>query len=113
MGYYSEVAVAIKHDDWIKMQEEAVSSKAFEDKNDFLNFWDKMRERDDGIVILSCDWCKWYDDSRNVAFVMNFLKDVQHHYLRIGEEGGDIEEENTFENEEYYFWPQTSICFGQ
>ena len=44
---------------------------------------------------------------------MNFLKDVQHHYLRIGEEGGDIEEENTFENEEYYFWPQTSICFGQ
>lgn len=113
MGYYSEVAIALKKQDWERMKEEAAKSDAFKDIEGGLpKLWNQITVVRDDCVVLWSSGLKWYDDYPDVKFVMTFLAGVEHEYLRIGEEFGDHDYENTFEAYwDSFFYPSASISF--
>lgn len=111
MGYYSEVAIALKKADWQKMQEEAAA------KTDvfgfpFVEMWQEVAERKDGIVVLRFSG-KWYRSYQEIQFVENFLDGVEHEFIRVGEEPGDVETDNSFEDRRSIFWTETKIVVEQ
>ena len=114
MGYYSEVAIALKKKDWERMKAEAAKSDAFKEIECGLEkLWDQTTIVRDEYVVLWASSLKWYDVNPDVQFVMRFLAGVEHEYLRIGEEFGDHDYENTFEENYYdsFFYPSATISF--
>ena len=111
MGYRSDVAIALKREDWIRLRCEVVENGYFNSQEEFDWFLPKVREEND-CVVLHGTAIKWYDFAYDdIKFIANFLKDIEHQFLRIGEEAGDVEEDNTFENGEFFFMPNTTITF--
>lgn len=112
MGYCSDVAIALKREDWNRLRCEAVENGHFDSQKEFDLFLPKIMERNDCVVLYGTD-IKWYDFCYDdIKFIANFLEGVEHQFLRIGEERGDVEEKNTFKNGEFFFMPQTTITFG-
>ena len=109
MGYYSQVSILMDKestDNFIK--------KLAKEMPEHIGFYSKALE--EGFKAFGIDetkpyrifhfeWTKWYDDLfPEVQFMMNFLRELSepHYYdfVRLGEENGDIEQENSGE---YYF----------
>ena len=115
MGYYSEVAIALKKEDWERLKEEAAKSEAFKDvKGGMTKLWNQISLVRDEFVVLYASCLKWYDICPDVKFIMNFFSQIEHEYLRVGEEFGDSDYENTFEKNYYdsFFYPSASISFA-
>lgn len=112
MGYRSDVAIALRREDWNRLRCEAVENGHFASQKEFDLFLPKIMERNDCVVLYGTQ-IKWYDFAYDdIKFIANFLQDIEHQFLRIGEEAGDVEEANTFENGEIFFMPNTTIAFG-
>lgn len=107
MGYYSDVAIALKKSDWQKMQKQA-ETKTEVFGFPFADLWQEIQERKDGIVILRFNG-KWYPDFPEIQFVESFLEIVEHEFIRVGEEAEDIETYNSFVDGRCYFWTKTEI----
>lgn len=116
MGYYSEVAIAIKKENWERLKKEAAKSEVFKDiEGGMTKLWEQITLVRDEYVVLYASCLKWYDDlCPDVKFIMNFIRQVEHEYLRVGEEFGDSDYENTFEENYYdsFFYPSASISFA-
>lgn len=111
MGYRSDVAIALKREDWIRLRREVVENGHLASQEQFDNFLPNVGERDD-FVVLYGTYIKWYEDYYDyVTFICRFLEGVEHQFLRVGEECGDVEERNTFNDGETFFLPQTTIMF--
>lgn len=94
MGYRSDVTITLYKQDF-----ETLVRQASENTNGALNLikYATLYKNEAGdIVTLFWNSVKWYDGYNDVDFIMSFIRsgDVQYHYLRVGEESGDIEEEN-------------------
>lgn len=98
MGYYSEIGVCIKKNDFEELEARA---KVLNNKEltYLLSHIDRKIEitSDEAIVI---QWysLKWYPDFKEVQFIMNYLTELEetgkpYAYVRIGEGQNDIEEQ--------------------
>lgn len=99
MGYYSDVAMAMKKKDYAKLRQ-AISS-LFSDaelKNVSRNLIEAAQKTEIKIdkekyVVLKWQSIKWYNDFEEISFIEKFLEKIPHHdFIRIGEEMEDIEE---------------------
>ena len=96
MGYYSDVAIAMRKKDLEQMLDEAL--KLNDDKWIYSFIQEginnaPVRDDEDYILLTWTDY-KWYDTKGEVSFIKNFLNDLDYsHYdfLRIGEDYEDIE----------------------
>lgn len=100
MAYYSNVAIAIKKDDYKKML------KAVEEKDCDLKIKEKIEEfvklatqdvpdcyNDENYMFLYWEDEKWYDEFAEVKFVMDFLKTIKDFdFIKIGEDFDDVKE---------------------
>ena len=94
MGYRSDVTITLYKQDF-----ETLVRQASENTNgalDLIKYATLYKNEASDIVTLFWNSVKWYDGYNDVDFIMSFIRngDVQYHYLRVGEESGDIEEEN-------------------
>lgn len=94
MGYRSDVTITMYKQDF-----ETLVRQASEDTNgalDLIKYATLYKNEASNIVTLFWNSVKWYDGYNDVDFIMSFIRsgDIQYHYLRVGEESGDIEEEN-------------------
>lgn len=97
MGYRSDVALAVKKQDFVKLKEEIDKIRDAEERDYISTFLTKdplITERSiDNKVYIILQWqnIKWYDDYPEIIFLNDFLKDKQYDLLIIGEAIGDIE----------------------
>ena len=94
MAYRSDVTITLYKQDF-----ETLVRQASENANgalDLIKYASLYKNEASDIVTLFWNSVKWYDGYNDVDFIMSFIRsgDVQYHYLRVGEESGDIEEEN-------------------
>ena len=94
MGYRSDVTITLYKQDF-----ETLVRQASENTNgavDLIKYASLYKNEASDIITLFWNSVKWYDDYNDVDFIMSFIRsgDVKYHYLRVGEESGDIEEEN-------------------
>lgn len=94
MGYRSDVTITLYKQDF-----ETLVRQASENTNgalDLIKYATLYKNEASDIITLFWNSVKWYDGYNDVDFIMSFIRngDVQYHYLRVGEESGDIEEEN-------------------
>lgn len=93
MGYYSDVSLVLKKDDFPRLQ--ALSSVC---KSDYVTYADDVKTftRRDGKdwVQLIWDAVKWYPEFDEVKVIQDFIAGVPHELIVRGEDG-DLEHENT------------------
>ena len=103
MGYRSEVAVVLYKEDYQKLMEDAQPLKE-KDELCFLEQEPKYCEIDGKeYAFLYGDWIKWYDIFYEVELVMNFLKQVPHAFIRMGEDNDDVEIDYDYGEDDYNF----------
>jgi hypothetical protein len=102
MGYRSEVAIAMRKEDY-----ELLKEFDKENKNliELLEMADKKEYN--GAISLKWEWLKWYPEFSEVQAIEEFLcklsdEDKPYKFIRIGEEYDDIETENNWGDEEKY-----------
>lgn len=83
MGYRSDVAISVKKNDWNSAPSDVINN---------LTSWGEVDVMKDEvhIDISSIKWYMSYDEIKSICHWLNSL-DV-YHFLRVGEESGDIEE---------------------
>ena len=93
MGYYSDVSLVLKKDDFPKLQ--ARSSTC---KSDYVAYADAVKtfKRRDGMdwVLLIWEDVKWYPEFDEVKVILDFIAGVPHELIVRGE-GGGLEHENS------------------
>ena len=93
MGYYSDVSLVLKKDDFPRLQ--ALSSVC---KNDYVAYADDVKTftRWDGKDWVQLIWAdvKWYPEFDEVKVILDFNAGVPHELIVRGEDG-DLEHENT------------------
>lgn len=100
MGYRSDVAITLYKKDFESLVKEAVGKTNYEldlIKNATLY---ENNNADCNIITMVWNCVKWYDGYDDVDFIMSFIRsnDTQYHFIRIGEEAGDVEEESNDED---------------
>lgn len=98
MGYYSEVAITLYEQDF-----ETLVRRAAEEATgalDLIKYASLYKNNTNGIITMNWSSVKWYEGYGDVDFIMSFIRsgDTQYHFLRVGEEAGDVEEENNDED---------------
>lgn len=96
MSYYSDVAIAMKETDY----EEMIARLEYindlnESQKSFINDYPTIH-RGDEVVVLSYDFVKWYEDFKEVQYIMDYLVELHekgkpYKFVRMGEETSDIE----------------------
>lgn len=107
MSYYSDVAIALKASDWQEMQKQAENKPEVFDYP-IAEFWEEIQERKDGIVVLRFRG-KWYPCYPEIQFIKLFLKNIEHEFIRVGDDAGDIETITSFKDGSDFFCTQTNI----
>jgi hypothetical protein len=87
MGYYSEVSITLRNDDFLSL----VNKTKIENTEAFDLIIDANIYRNDEFTTLYWDWIKWYDDSKLVRYINDFIQDVPYVYNRLGEDNSDFE----------------------
>lgn len=101
MGYLSQVSFVLKTSDCKRMRSEAVQKKVCATEDSLLEGWE-IYEDWDGFTHIWTDSVKWYEGDPEVDFVVDFLKTVEHQFVRYGEDPYDIDDVNTFKNGEHF-----------
>lgn len=92
MGYLSEVSITMFESDFENLV--LSSSKNMENGAfDLLKRATLYREKAVGSITLFWDYVKWYDSYESIAFIMNFIRNNQYQFRRVGEGYSDIEDE--------------------
>lgn len=107
MGYRSDVTITLYKQDF-----ETLVRQASEDTNgalDLIKYASLYKNEASDIITLFWNSVKWYDGYNDVDFIMSFIRsgDVKYRYLRVGEESGDIEEEDN--DHDWYLCESTYI----
>lgn len=109
MGYCSQVTLTLYKDDLINLVRSAKRESTY--AYDLIKYAKAIvSETDEDVVTLHWDCVKWYNGG--VPFINSFLQSssVQYVFKRVGEENGDIEEEQN--DDEWYLSDHTSIvCY--
>ncbi len=94
MGYYSEVAITFYEHDFETLVRRAAEETT--DALDLIKYASLYKDEVNNIITIAWSSVKWYESYSDVDFIMSFIRngDIQYHFIRIGEESGDIEEEN-------------------
>ncbi|MCL2620281.1 MAG: hypothetical protein FWD97_05030 [Defluviitaleaceae bacterium] len=93
MGYRSDVSIIIRNEDFrgllptAKAQGEEVLRYA----KTLLSWAHSIRQSED-YTTLYFEWVKWYDHYPEVQFIRDYIMDIPHSFIRIGENNSDIEE---------------------
>lgn len=112
MGYISNVGIALYEKDYERMKSAAIKTNN-ENIIRFVNSFTEHMGKEPDIIHLEMSWTKWYEhDFVEVDFVKNFLEDVPHRFLRIGEELEDMEEESRGDIEAYDMYIERRVVFG-
>lgn len=112
MGYVSDVGIALHKEDYEKMKSAAVKTDN-ENIIKFVNSFTEHAGKEPDVIQLEMSWEKWYrNDLVEVDFVENFLEDIPHRFLRIGEELEDLEENSRDNIEAYDMYIERRIIFG-
>lgn len=125
MGYYSDVAIALRRKDYdtlLECAEAFVRQRGLVTNDgatgtfdpdysptgtlfdmDFLIRYPKVQlaydiDGEPTLVILYWEDVKWYTSYYEVGFIMDWLTRVEHQFVRSGEEQDDMEIENTFDD---------------
>ena len=113
MGYASKVAFVLTKEDHEALMEKLNKVDDYILK-DFVT--SKMTTPDDVYVKTETPWCKWNYGREIVDITEDFLKEVRHSFIRIGEENGDIEVSRKSEDDrgvdeefEYFLEPIVEI----
>lgn len=98
MGYYSEVAITFYEHDFETLVRRAAEETT--DALDLIMYASLYKDEVNNTITIAWSSVKWYEDYSDVNFIMSFIRngDIQYHFIRIGEEYGDIEEENNDDN---------------
>lgn len=113
MGYYSEVAIAMKKTDYKRMIEEI--EEKFGNDDYFPEFVTSAAENapeclDEEFMFLHWDSVKWYEDYKEIEFIMKFIRQLEaYEFVRFGEGSDDNEMEICTDC--YFLGMQRSICF--
>ena len=89
MGYYSEVSITLWKPDFDEMYKGA-SAEIRESINDKFNITKWETPDEEYINLHSKDTIKWYDSYTDVSYIMNFIKDIRHSFIELGEDYGDV-----------------------
>ena len=112
MGYVSNVGIALYERDYERMKSAAIKTNN-ENIIKFVNSFTEHTGNEPDVIQLEMSWTKWYEhDFVEVGFVKNFLEDVPHRFLRIGEELEDMEENSQGNVETYDMYIERRIIFG-
>lgn len=110
MGYRSDVRVILKKEDY---EELVKKMNEFYERRDYKC---RMFDEDEVIVFsqnekwvkFGWDFVKWYESYEDINMIMNFITNCeQYHYMRLGEEIGDLDIRDTIIDYDEYF-PGTS-----
>ena len=96
MGYKSRVAIVLKKEVNAQLKADIVMCVNGHQQK-IMNFLKsaEIHTKENGDVLYSWDWMKWYDDYPVISFIKKFLEradDSTYHYIRLGEENDDMEE---------------------
>lgn len=94
MGYLSDVSITMHQDDFDNLVRRAIT-ESNEDALNLIKQASLYKDDEKNIITILWNFVKWYKNYNDVDFVMSFIRDgdVQYHFVRVGEEMGDIEEE--------------------
>ena len=102
MGYYSEVAFAIPKKDVKGLVDALIESVGDADDLNFMDVYEtyffkfgRTPEERAKIpyVIFHQDWTKWYSSYKDVACIEKYIRSLDSYkFIRVGEENGDVEE---------------------
>ena len=102
MGYRSEVAIAMRKEDYELL-------KGFDKENkNLMELLDIAEVKEfDGVTVIRWDWLKWYDSFSEVQAIEEFLgklsdEDKPYRFIRLGEDIEDTEIEYNYGDEEKY-----------
>ena len=128
MGYYSDVAIAIRKrdakrlfDEVAKRPDEDIVKWFFSNKMEEFNIND-ADANPDGIQVLRWYGVKWYDEFEEVQYIMNFIRSLgygSYEFMRIGEDDCDVEHEGEIiykkskgcAYSDYVLYLEREICF--
>lgn len=105
MGYRSEVSLTIKKTDFNKLTEEVKQST-----NEMVKYMFNNAQKFvcDEYITLYWNWVKWYEDFGEIRFFEDFYQNLEnYHFIRIGEDNCDVQEDY---NGEYIGY--ADICRG-
>lgn len=91
MGYRSEVSITMKNEDFAGIIPFAKSKglEVLETARSLLSCADSIRQNNNHTT-LHFGWIKWYG-CPEVEFITDYIGDIPHHFIRIGENNDDIE----------------------
>ena len=110
MGYYSDVALALN-----KEANEKLTEGIKNGLNELKTLFDELTEKKDinketGSAIYYWENIKWYgDDCEFVDKFIQTLPENSYHFMRLGEEYGDIYEHGEFHDCGFDFMPAAMI----
>lgn len=115
MGYYSDVAIAMRKKDLQQMMDEALK---LDDAKWTYNFIEEGLLNapiwnDEEYTLLYWSDIKWYDTKGEVSFIKHFLNSIHddhYDFLRLGEEYDDVED--YFGTGEYFLEYRRDIGFN-
>lgn len=117
MGYYSDVAIAVRKRDAKRLLEEAAKlpndnyvKKLVERHQEIL---DDIDPNPEGVQILRWYGVKWYDEFGEVKYIMDFIRSLgesNYEFMRIGEDYTDIEHTGDI-NGNCCLYLERNICF--
>lgn len=96
MGYYGKVAIVL----WKPDYDEFAEKYREEIKRPLKSTFDEIKEfstPDETYVLLYAESTKWYEydeEFKDVRLVMDFIKNIRHSFVRIGEDRDDVVVEN-------------------
>lgn len=98
MGYRSDVSITMYQKDFDVMVKRAASEN--EEALSLIKYATLYKDENNEIVTMFWSCVKWYDNFEDVSFIESFIKrdGIQYHFIRVGEEIGDIEEEFNDDN---------------
>ena len=102
MSYRSDVAIAMRKEDYELLKEFDKENKNLIDLLDSATIREKA-----GAVSLYWEWLKWYDSFSEVEAIEEFLgklsdEDKPYKFIRIGEDYEDMDVEENWGDEEKY-----------
>ena len=101
MGYRSEVVIVLS-EEAKKLLEEKLESLPDEEAENIESMFscsDAHFIHESGAELYHWTWVKWYNSYSEIAFIENFLNnldDEDYYFMRIGEDLGDIELQGYF-----------------
>lgn len=99
MGYYSDVGICVKKENFDELKERANTSKV----DTIISLIETAERVDYGSeeVVLTWNYIKWYPGFVEVQFITSFLSELKtrgiaYSFIRVGEKSGDIEIDNYY-----------------